>query len=113
MLRRCPLFLRVTSDDNEQWDALDQLEDRPSSKERLFAYRLEGEPSVCFVRMTGGRGGRFMVGEYRLIPDQPADTIMRNNAEWVNWVRRKYATEPKKDAPLITKQIEQLNQEKP
>ncbi len=86
MLKRCPIFLRVVVDGGGKWDALDQPEDRPRPGEQLFAYRIEGEPSMCHVRRTGGRGGFYAMGQYRFILDQPEDAMMRDNQAWVHWV---------------------------
>lgn len=87
MLRRAPIFLRVTS--FTVWDALDQPEDTPEPSENLFAYVLAGEPGHCHISTRGkdGRrgGGFYPIAEYRYVEQQPDDATMRDNAAWRKW----------------------------
>jgi len=57
MLRRAQMFLRVVQDPKGTWDALDQPDDTPKPEERLYAYRIDGQPAMAHYCIRGGRGG--------------------------------------------------------
>lgn len=100
MLRRAPLFLRVVFDTgNQQWDALDQLADRPAAGEAIWVYRREGEPNVCRLDWTvkGRRvGGRFASATYRVVAEQPDDATMRDTQLWRQWCWDQVKAEPQR-----------------
>ena len=89
MLRRGPLYLRVTFDVNRlKWDALDQVTDTPNAPEAVFVYRRVGEPSAAFIDWTEHgkrRGGCFAVASYAVVAEQPADDVMRDTEKWQAW----------------------------
>lgn len=88
MLRRAPYFLRVVQGPTGKWDALDQLDDRPSADETLVVYRLrpltQTRMHVC-ARGRGAVGGWFEGGEYELVADQPDDATLRDTDRWHEW----------------------------
>ncbi len=92
-LRRAPLFLRVSFDPAAQkWDALDLLEDEPFDGEKIFVYRREGEPTLCFVDgrdpKTGKRyGQKLAIGRYRFFASQPDERTLKDNDKWQAWVK--------------------------
>jgi hypothetical protein len=85
MLKRSPKYLRVVIDEAGKVDALDQLHDSPGENERVFAYRVHGEIGSVHLNMGRGRGGFYPLAEYRLIPTQPADSVLRKNEAWRAW----------------------------
>lgn len=92
MLKRAPYFLRVTSESGPiaKWDALDQLEDVAQPSEKLYVYKIKGEPGRVHILKRGGKtgfdgSGWFMTAEYEYFPTQPADAILRDNNEWHKW----------------------------
>lgn len=81
-LRRAPVFLRLVRDRAGTWDALDQLEDEPAGDEEIFAYRIvDGTWGVAFVRP----GGRYELGEYRYVGEQPSQFELRDTDAWRDW----------------------------
>lgn len=90
MLRRAAHYLRVV-ESGGKFDALDQPDDQPEAGERLFAYEIVGEPSMCHIRASGGRGGSYPIATYRLVADQPADADMRTTQAWHSWCARQVA----------------------
>lgn len=89
MLRRAPLFLRVTQLPSGKCDALDALEDKPMKDEAIFIYRREGEPTWMAIRP----GGVYRGGNYRLLAEQPTDEEVRTNERWAKWVTERVAKE--------------------
>ncbi len=100
MLRRAPLFLRVTYDKTfasavckkgrTEWDALDMLDDTPAAHEFLYAYRREGNAGSVHIdgrdSKTGRRFGRtYTTAEYVLVQEQPDDETMRSAEKWQAW----------------------------
>ncbi len=87
MLKRSPLLLRVVQDLNTgKFDALDAAEDTPAENERLFAYRMvKFSGMVHLNRGRSGGSGFYGMAHYALVPDQPTDEIMRDNAKWKTW----------------------------
>ncbi len=90
MLRRAPYLLRVCLERDltgavVKCDALDQPEDDAGPGEELHAYRLTGRPVPCHIRASGGRGGFYQIGTYEVVPEQPTDAQMRDNAAWTEW----------------------------
>lgn len=85
MLKRCPMYLRVTEFAGK-FDALDQPDDIPRSEEEIFAYQTTGPTGHMHVNM-GSKGGWFgPMCSYSLCPVQPTDAQMRSNSEWRKWV---------------------------
>ncbi len=101
MIKRAPIFLRVTRkrfalethpqphQQADQFDALDQPEDKPADDEELFCYRnTEKKGGGAFIDYGGNKkhmSGFYPMSEYALYPDQPPDAVMRNNARWRLW----------------------------
>lgn len=84
MLRRSPLFLRVTCSPRGNWDALDQLADEPRPRETVYAYRRVGRSRGLVCVRGKGRGCYPMVS-YRVVEPQPPDEVLRDTARWRAW----------------------------
>lgn len=96
MCSRAPLFLRVVhatdSRENEQeWDALDQLDDQPRRGERCYVYKKSDDYGIvhyCGRDKNGKRFGRTENhADYELYVAQPDDVILRDNEKWREWVQ--------------------------
>jgi hypothetical protein len=90
MLKRSPRFLRVTQDDDGQFDALDDQLDTPRVTEKLFAYEVVGDTHAAFIDFGGKAkksSGLYSVATYRFIEEQPSDVEMRLTTLWDLWVR--------------------------
>jgi hypothetical protein len=90
LLRRAPLYLRVTRSPEGKWDALDQLTDTPAPGEVLYAYRRQSQSGAYFLDWTEGgrrRGGCFVQATYVFVPEQPPDAVMRDTQQWRAWAR--------------------------
>lgn len=89
MLKRAPLFLRVVfNTEEQQWDALDQLIDKPKAADAIFVYRRQGDANVAMIDWTekGRRvGGRFASATYSYVEPQPDDATMRDTKLWREW----------------------------
>lgn len=93
-LRRAPVLLRVTRSPTGKWDALDQLDDEPRPREKIFVYRRVSEPTRYHMKMCPRSGsGFYMNAEYKLFAEQPADEIMRETVAWRKWCEEKKAEE--------------------
>lgn len=86
-LRRSPVFLRVVHGGGK-WDALDQVGDKPTDIETIYAYRMSAHLGAVHVRASHGQGGFFTMAEYKLCDPQPADADMRSRAAWEAWVEK-------------------------
>lgn len=90
-LRRVPKYLRFTcrgiGSCSRQWDALDQLDDEPEPGEKLFAAVLASQSSVHLDRTVRGRrvGEWIPTASYDLVPNPPAQEILRDRAQWQQW----------------------------
>jgi hypothetical protein len=89
MLRRAPLYMRVVFNTlKQEWDALDQLVDKPDPGDAIFVYRRVGEPSHAFIDWTekGRRcGGCFASASYSYVAEQPDEAVVRNTEKWRDW----------------------------
>jgi hypothetical protein len=108
MLKRAPVFLRVTlahyNQEEVQIDALDRLDDKPDTTESLFAYRLVKHEGNAFVDgrdpKTGKRwGSATAIATYRLVETQPDDATMRNYDSWKAWCEATWAAEKESKPP--------------
>lgn len=100
MLKRAPLFLRVVFNTlKQEWNALDQLTDKPDPGEVIFVYRRVGEPSYAMIDWTerGRRvGGKFAGANYRHVAEQPDDATVRDQTRWQEWCWAQVKKEPVK-----------------
>lgn len=86
MLKRTPKYLRVVVDAKGDIDALDQLEDVPRPEESVFAYRLHEHKGAVHLNTGRGPGGGFYQAcDFKLIPNQPADAVLRSTKAWQQW----------------------------
>lgn len=88
LIRRTPVFLRVTRDGKGVWDALDQVNDFARPGETLYAYRLVETRGHVHIRRQRG-GGCFAIATYRFIDPQPNDATLRSNMAWRAWCLEK------------------------
>lgn len=87
MLRRAPVFLRVTQR-HGKFDALDQLDDTPEPGEAIRVYILTAAPTAMHILIRGknkSAGGWYFSGVYRLAGEQPDDAVLRDNHRWRAW----------------------------
>jgi len=88
MIRRAPMFLRVVfNHGTKQWDALDQLADKPHPSETVYAYQLVENRGVIHICSRGKRGasGYFAMADYAVVGLQPDRETMRLNTKWQAW----------------------------
>lgn len=85
MLRRAPVLLRVVIGPRGRIDALDQTGDVAEAGETIHLYFAVGKPNWMHMRAGKGMGGRWAMAEYRLLPDPPADDVLRDNARYGAW----------------------------
>jgi len=93
-LRRTPVLLRVVQAGNA-FDALDQLDDTASPDETITVYQLTQAPGWCHIdgrdAKTGRRWGETRpIATYALLPEQPDDATLRDNAAWREWCRMNF-----------------------
>ena len=89
-LRRAPLFLRAVQDAKGNWDALDQIDDKPKSSETVTVYRLvenRGMIHICSRSKGKNTGGYFAMASYELHDEQPGDEIVRDTSKWQEWCK--------------------------
>jgi hypothetical protein len=100
LLHRAPVFLRAVQHKDGTWDALDQIEDRPSLDETPYAYRIVGEPGDFHLLCARGWNapGWYKSAAYRLVNPQPPERLMRSNPAWQKWTSEMHAAE-KKETP--------------
>jgi hypothetical protein len=87
-LRRSPVFLRVVTNGVGGWDALDQLDDKPSEDETIYVYELVGEPGRAHINAGRRAGGcRWVsIATYKLLEgEQPSDGVVRDAGAWRSW----------------------------
>lgn len=84
MLKRAVTYLRVV-EVGGKWDALDLPEDEPAQNEKVYAYKITGQPGHCHINIRGGRGGFYPIAEYALCAPQPTDAEMRTRSAWCAW----------------------------
>lgn len=98
-LRRAPVFLRVVFNsgrEQDQFDALDQLDDTPEPDEQIWVYRRIGKAGTLHVLYTekGRRRGKWLAtGDYGLCREQPAEEIMRDKEKWQAWCTEQWEGE--------------------
>lgn len=95
LLGRAPHFLRAVQDAAGKWDALDQLTDEPRPDETVVVYELVRGPWRAHIsRSVKGRRvcSWHEGGEYRVLAEQPPDSIVRDRAKWRQWAADEWAT---------------------
>jgi len=81
--KRVPVFLRAVEDGNGNKDVLDLIDDTPKPTEKVYVYKLEGEPGWMHIHGTKIHGF-YATGTYRHMPDVDGETL-RNNEDWQKW----------------------------
>jgi len=93
MLKRIPILLRVVQNSQSgEWDALDQLADKPRHDEKVHVYLRGDEVSMYHVLCRRGAGSRSGTGwyykaSYRLFETQPDAADVRTNDRWQAWAK--------------------------
>ena len=88
MLKRSPLYLRVTQD-GRSFDALDQLDDAPKPGEKVFAYARVGAFGMMHVNSRKSCGGFFTFASYSFIEAQPIADALVEQEKWRQWCQSK------------------------
>lgn len=85
-IRRAPFLLRVVCSPTGKWDALDQLDDTPAPRERIYVYARKTQPTRMHISCRPRSGsGWYESADYSILTEQPADEVMRDNALWRTW----------------------------
>lgn len=96
---RAPMFLRVVQatdsrESEQEWDALDQLTDRPRPGERIHVYIKAADHGTVHYDGRDKHGKRFgrweQMADYRICDPQPDETTLRDQARWEAWAREQY-----------------------
>lgn len=94
MLKRAPLFLRVTRGPTHRdkktgllahkWDALDQLDDEPTVKEDVYLYMAVDQPRFAHISMSNRKAsGYYAIAQYKQVPVMPVHLLnVRYAEEW-------------------------------
>lgn len=86
LCRRAPIMLRVVQNQHGEWDALDQPDDTVRPGEKVYVYRMVGEPTHMYVCRSPRRlSGMMTLADYAVLPDQPGDEHTRTNEAWAAW----------------------------
>ena len=97
LLRRAPLFLRVTQNPRGRFDALDQVADDPQADETISVYQRVTAPTSFHVDGYRRKEGRiaewFQGADYRAVAPTPDERILRNRELWQLWCRQRKAQE--------------------
>lgn len=91
-IRRAPVLLRVVQNRiSKKWDALDQPDDEAKSTEDVYLYICQGKPLMMHISMRPRSGsGWHAMAEYRILADQPAEAILRDNKRYGEWCTTNY-----------------------
>lgn len=93
-LSRTPILLRVVLDSGGGVDALNEPGDVVRVDEAITVYRLAAPPTRYHWdgRDRSGRrtGGIGVMAEYEVLPEQPDERILRDNARWADWCRAEF-----------------------
>ncbi len=93
-LRRAPLVLRAVRSPAGEWDALDQLGDRPRPSETIVVYVRASAVTQYHLLVRGKNrqaGGWYLDAKYRLLGEQPSDAEARDVALWRAWCTERSA----------------------
>jgi len=94
-LQRAPVYLRfvMRGTDWSTLDALDQLDDQAEPGETIYAAVKVSGGSMHVDRVVNGRrvGEWHQTATYELVPDQPAQEILQDAAEWQAWATAQHA----------------------
>lgn len=83
-LQRPPILLRVVRDPKTgEWDAIDQLGDRPRAGEEITVYRRRDD--LLVIRASRLACVYVATASYNVNPIQPTDAQVRNTAAWREW----------------------------
>jgi hypothetical protein len=96
-IRRVPKYLRVVCSPNGRWDVLDQLDDEPRPKEKIYVYvRRDDLPQSKFHIRARRRSesGFYFTCSYSFLPEQPKDTDVRTTFMWQEWASKQSSTMP-------------------
>ena len=88
LCKRAPVFIRAVKgkDNAGNTDVLDLVEDTPTSGESVYVYQLQGDAGTVHLNFGGGKGGWYMMGTYRYLPDVDGE-MLRENGQWQIWAK--------------------------
>jgi hypothetical protein len=105
-----PSFLRVVQAP-DRWDVLDMILDEVRPAEVVHVYALvPGTYSFGFACGRGrgaGRGGSYVTGDYRHVPDAPVD-LLHDNAQWRAWAALTHEARCETGRPLPSAIVAEL-----
>ena len=82
-VKRAPNYLRAVLDDKGEKDVLDLIEDTPRDSERVYVYKLDGEPGWMHIHGTKVHGF-YATGTYHYLPEVDGESL-RDNSKWQSW----------------------------
>ena len=94
-LKRTPVYLRFVCKGitgcSRNWDALDQLDDKPEPGEFIIVGRLGKRGSMHLDRVVNGRrvGEWYQTADYDPVDDQPPQDVLSDNAKWREWAENR------------------------
>ena len=84
MVKRAPRYLRAVKDADGSTDVLDQVEDTPKPSEKVYVYRMEGNPGT--IHLHGGKSsGWWALASYYHLEALDGESF-RDNQAWQEWV---------------------------
>lgn len=81
--KRAPYRLRAVVNGQGEKDVLDLVDDTPADDEKVYIYRLEGEPGWMHIHGTKIHGF-YATGTYFHMPEVDGEAL-RDNAKWQEW----------------------------
>lgn len=85
LVKRAPIFLRAVIDERTgDKDVLNELDDEPRPTEKVYIYKLFDDTSPVHLNFGGGKGGFYVMGKYRHLPDVDGETL-RETEVWRAW----------------------------
>lgn len=91
-VKRAPIYLRAVVNINGKADVLDQLEDTPKPREKVYVYHLVTEVGRVHLNMGSRRGsgtGFYVLAGYEWVDDVDGEAL-RDMEAWRAWVREQF-----------------------
>jgi hypothetical protein len=87
LVKRAPVFLRAVLAPGGEADVLDQIDDTPKAREKIYVYIIEGEAGWIHIsRSPRSQSGFYATGQYRYLPDVDGEKL-RDNKTWQAWAQ--------------------------
>lgn len=103
LVKRAPMYLRAVVNINGKADVLDQLDDSPRPRERVYVYHLVTGVGSVHLHMSGSArraSGFYVMAGYEYMPDVDGEAV-RYTAAWQAWVREQLPTETVNDRGVV------------